>query len=133
MLGSHAGLEHRRRGSFGVRAPTPAPGVVMVGVEALGVGQEEPSATELLLRAGSGDTRAVESMFPLVYDENWLIAYHYRIMTLGALMQARTVYVLDKHKKVRWVDRGAPTTAELKEILQAINEGKQPPLPPKRK
>jgi peroxiredoxin Q/BCP len=59
--------------------------------------------------------------FPLVHDENWKIAYHYRILTLGGLMQARTVYVLDKNMVVRHVERGTPTTEQLKEILRGLN------------
>lgn len=59
--------------------------------------------------------------FPLIYDEMWKIAMAYRILTLGGYMQARTVYVLDKEMVVRHIERGTPTTARLKEILNELN------------
>ena len=58
--------------------------------------------------------------FPLVHDDMWKIAYNYRILTVSGLMQARTVYVLDKDMIVRHVERGTPSTAELKEILNGL-------------
>lgn len=59
--------------------------------------------------------------FPLVYDENWKIAYEFKILTFLNVMQARTVYILDKGMTVRYINKGMPTTEELVEALQAIN------------
>jgi RNA polymerase sigma factor (TIGR02999 family) len=68
MLDSRARLSSRR-GTRGVHVArqTPPPGAV--AYEPAVMVADELSATELLLRAGSGDTGAVERMFPLVYDE----------------------------------------------------------------
>jgi thioredoxin-dependent peroxiredoxin len=60
--------------------------------------------------------------FPLVYDDDWKIAFEYRILTLSGLMQARTVYVLDKDMQVRHVERGTPTTDELKQVLAGLQK-----------
>ena len=59
--------------------------------------------------------------FPLVYDENWKIAFDFKILTFAQVMQARTVYILDKGMTVRYVNKGMPTTEELQEILAYIN------------
>ncbi|KEO84537.1 peroxiredoxin family protein [Tumebacillus flagellatus] len=69
--------------------------------------------------------------FPLIYDERWQLAYHFRIPTLMGFMQARTVYILDKNMIVRYVFRGSPTSLELFEVIQGINDGTLPiPEPP---
>lgn len=69
--------------------------------------------------------------FPLIYDERWQLAYHYRIPTLMGFMQARTVYLLDKDMRVRYVFRGSPSSQELFQIIQSINDGSLPiPDPP---
>jgi len=59
--------------------------------------------------------------FPLVHDENWKIAFEYKILTFMQVMQARTVFILDKSMTVRYINKGLPTTEELKEALHHIN------------
>jgi peroxiredoxin Q/BCP len=59
--------------------------------------------------------------FPLIYDENWKIAYDYKIITLMGIMQARTVYIIDKNMKVRHTYKGDLSVATTKEILEEIN------------
>ncbi len=51
-------------------APRPAP-------ERAGMADDQLSATELLRRAGDGETGAVERMFPLVYDELRRLAHNH--------------------------------------------------------
>lgn len=69
--------------------------------------------------------------FPLIYDEHWQLAYQFRIPTLLGIMQARTVYILDKNMVVRYVYRGFPTNQELFKLIQGINDGTLPiPEPP---
>lgn len=60
--------------------------------------------------------------FPLIYDENWKIAYGFRLLSLAGLMQARTVYILDKEMRVQYVFKGMPSTADLKQELERINQ-----------
>ncbi|MBL0386103.1 redoxin domain-containing protein [Tumebacillus sp. ITR2] len=72
--------------------------------------------------------------FPLIYDDRWQLAFHFRIPTLMGLMQARTVYILDRDMRVRYVFRGSPTTHELQQVIQGINDGTLPiPEPPQPK
>lgn len=48
---------------------------------------DQPTATDLLLRAGAGEAGAANSMFPLVYDELRRLAHHH----LSHEMSARTL------------------------------------------
>lgn len=59
--------------------------------------------------------------FPLLHDEDWKIAYGFKILTMSGLMQARTVYILDKDMRVQYVNKGMPTTEELQQELARIN------------
>lgn len=59
--------------------------------------------------------------FPLVHDENWKIIAAMRVLTVSGLMVARTVYVVDKKMRLRYINKGMPTTAELKQVLEEIN------------
>lgn len=65
-------------------------------------------------------TRKHNFGFPLVYDEFWKIAYDYKIVTLMGMMQARTVYILDKNMKVRHTYKGDLPVSETKKILEQI-------------
>ena len=75
------------------------------------MGQNELSATELLLRAGSGDTHAVESMFPLVYDELRRLAHRHleresNNRTLGTTELVHEAYLkLIDQTRVEWAGR----------------------------
>lgn len=60
--------------------------------------------------------------FPLVHDENWKIIASLRVLTFSSLMVSRTVYVLDKDMRLRYINKGMPTTAELKQVLEEINQ-----------
>ena len=79
MLGSHARRPPRRRGNFGVRAPARALGPVRVrpAFKHEWMDGDQLSATELLIRAGAGEAGAVESMFPVVYDELRRLAHQH--------------------------------------------------------
>ena len=69
MLISHAGWRHHQRGNFGVRPSAPALVASRPAAELAWMADDQLSATDLLLRAGAGEPGAVESMFPIVYDE----------------------------------------------------------------
>ena len=72
---------------------------------------DELSATELLLRAGSGDKGAVESMFPLVYDQLRRLAHQHLSRessgrTLGTTELVHEAYLrLIDQTRVEWAGR----------------------------
>jgi len=72
---------------------------------------DELSATELLLRAGAGETSAVESMFPLVYDELRRLAHRHlsrespgRTLTTTELVHEAYLKLVDQ-TRVDWNGR----------------------------
>lgn len=65
-------------------------------------------------------TEAHDFGFPLVYDERWRIVYDFKVPTVFALMQARTVYVLDKQMKVRFTYKGHPPQEEVFNVLREL-------------
>jgi RNA polymerase sigma factor (TIGR02999 family) len=73
--------------------------------------EDERSATDLLLRAGAGDARAVESVFPLVYDELRRLAHHHlsrepNVRTLGTTELVHEAYLrLIDQTRVQWTGR----------------------------
>jgi RNA polymerase sigma factor (TIGR02999 family) len=73
--------------------------------------EDQLSATELLLRAGAGEPGAVESMFPLVYDELRRIAHHHLAResgnrTLGTTELVHEAYLrLIDQTRVEWSGR----------------------------
>jgi RNA polymerase sigma factor (TIGR02999 family) len=72
--------------------------------------EDQLSATELLLRAGAGEASAVESMFPLVYDELRRIAHRHLARestgrTLGTTELVHEAYLrLVDQTRVQWAD-----------------------------
>lgn len=72
---------------------------------------DQRSATDLLLRAGAGEAGAVESMFPLVYDELRRIAHRHLAMepsgrTLGTTELVHEAYLrLIDQTRVEWTGR----------------------------
>jgi RNA polymerase sigma factor (TIGR02999 family) len=73
--------------------------------------ESEASATELLLRAGAGQTGAVERMFPLVYDELRRIAHRHlaresagRTLTTTELVHEAYLKLVDQ-TRVQWNER----------------------------
>lgn len=113
MLSSRAMRYSRWRGNFGVRAPAPAPRLVMVrpAREHEAMADDRLSATELLLRAGAGEASAVESMFPLVYDELRRLAHQHlaresNSRTLGTTELVHEAYLrLIDQTRVEWTGR----------------------------
>ena len=73
--------------------------------------EAQSSATDLLLRAGAGDTRAVESVFPLVYDELRRLAHQHlaregSVRTLGTTELVHEAYLrLIDQTRVQWTGR----------------------------
>jgi RNA polymerase sigma factor (TIGR02999 family) len=70
----------------------------------------EPSATALLRAAGTGDRRAVDLMFPLVYDELRRLASVVRVgragETIGATVLVHEAYLkLIRTDGLSWTDR----------------------------
>ena len=61
---------------------------------------DNQDATELLLRAGSGDTRAAESMFPLVYDELRRLAHAHLARESGSRTLATTELVHEAYLRL---------------------------------
>ena len=113
MLGSRASGHAAWRGNLGVRAPAPAPRLVMVrpAREHEAMADDRLSATELLLRAGAGEASAVESMFPLVYDELRRLAHQHLAResgsrTLGTTELVHEAYLrLIDQTRVEWTGR----------------------------
>lgn len=72
---------------------------------------EQLSATDLLLRAGAGEASAVESMFPLVYDELRRLAHQHLAResgnrTLGTTELVHEAYLrLIDQTRVQWTGR----------------------------
>jgi RNA polymerase sigma factor (TIGR02999 family) len=72
---------------------------------------EQLSATDLLLRAGAGEAAAVESMFPLVYDELRRLAHQHLAResssrTLGTTELVHEAYLkLIDQTRVQWTGR----------------------------
>ena len=73
--------------------------------------ERQPSATELLLRAGAGQTGAVERMFPLVYDELRRIAHRHlarestgRTLSTTELVHEAYLKLIDQ-TRVQWNER----------------------------
>jgi peroxiredoxin Q/BCP len=60
--------------------------------------------------------------FPLIHDERWQIIAAYKVPTFSGLMVARTVMILDKDMKVRYFNKGMPSTRELMAELEKINQ-----------
>jgi len=73
--------------------------------------EDDVSATDLLLRAGAGDARAVESVFPLVYDELRRLAHRHLSRepagrTLGTTELVHEAYLrLIDQTRVEWTGR----------------------------
>lgn len=74
--------------------------------------EERLSATDLLLRAGTGDAAAVESMFPVVYDELRRLAHRHLAReslpgrTLGTTELVHEAYLkLIDQTRVEWTGR----------------------------
>ena len=110
MFESRAGLSSRR-GTRGVHVAHQAPPPSTVALEPAVMAADELSATELLLRAGSGDTGAVERMFPLVYDELKRLAHQHLAResdsrTLGTTELVHEAYFkLIDQTRVEWGGR----------------------------
>jgi RNA polymerase sigma factor (TIGR02999 family) len=73
--------------------------------------EEDRSATELLLRAGTGDAAAVEGMFPLVYDELRRLAHRHlarestgRTLSTTELVHEAYLRLIDQ-TRVAWTGR----------------------------
>ena len=73
--------------------------------------ENQPSATDLLLRAGGGQASAVESMFPLVYDELRRLASQHlarestgRTLTTTELVHEADLKLIDQ-TRVEWNGR----------------------------
>ena len=73
--------------------------------------ENQPSATDLLLRAGGGQASAVESMFPLVYDELRRLASQHlarestgRTLTTTELVHEAYLKLIDQ-TRVEWNGR----------------------------
>lgn len=64
--------------------------------------------------------------FPLVHDERWQNVVNYKVLTAFSVMQARTVYIIDKQMKIRYVYKGHPPLKTVMQVLQEI-EGNQIP------
>ena len=75
------------------------------------MGEHQLSATDLLLRAGTGETSAVESMVPLVYDELRRLAHRHLAReapgrTLGTTDLVHEAYLrLIDQTRVQWTGR----------------------------
>jgi len=75
------------------------------------MGEHQLSATDLLLRAGAGETGAVESMVPLVYDELRRLAHRHLASeapgrTLGTTELVHEAYLrLIDQTRVQWTGR----------------------------
>ena len=68
----------RKRREVGIGRPLSRSAVaVCPGVEHRSMAEQERLATELLLRVDAGDSSAVESMFPLVYEELRRVAHRH--------------------------------------------------------
>jgi RNA polymerase sigma factor (TIGR02999 family) len=73
--------------------------------------EDQPSATDLLLRAGAGEAGAVESMFPVVYDELRRLAHRHLARestgrTLGTTELVHEAYLrLIDQTRVEWNGR----------------------------
>lgn len=63
--------------------------------------------------------------FPLVFDDRWQIVANYHVPTFAGMMVARTVLIVDKDMKVRYINKGMPTTQELVTAIKEINESSQ--------
>ena len=73
--------------------------------------EEQLSATELLLRAGAGEAKAVESMFPLVYEELRRLAHRHlakestgRTLATTELVHEAYLRLIDQ-SRVEWTGR----------------------------
>src|SRR5690349_25086279 len=112
MLGSHSQWRRcHRRGSLGVRTPASVVGTPRPPVEHGWMAETELSATDLLLRAGAGEAKAVESIFPLVYDELRRIAHRHlarestaRTLTTTELVHEAYLRLIDQ-SRVQWNGR----------------------------
>src|SRR5687768_12194218 len=110
MLGSRA-RPSSRRGIHGVHVATEAPLPRTVAFKPAVMAADELSATELLLRTGSGDTGAVERMFPLVHDELKRLAHRHLAResssrTLGTTELVPEAYLrLGDQTRVEWGGR----------------------------
>src|SRR5262245_56536838 len=113
MLGSHVRIGFHQRGSWRVRPPTSGSAryVVRFGARCEGMADAELSATDLLLRAGAGEASAVESVFPVVYDELRRLAHRQLSKepigrTLGTTELVHEAYLrLIDQTRVQWNDR----------------------------
>jgi RNA polymerase sigma factor (TIGR02999 family) len=89
----------------------PARDAILTRFEHPGMAEDQPSATDLLLRAGAGDARAVESVFPLVYDELRRLAHRHlsrelSVRTLGTTELVHEAYLrLIDQTRVQWTGR----------------------------
>jgi RNA polymerase sigma factor (TIGR02999 family) len=61
---------------------------------------DQASATELLLRAGAGETAAADSMFPLVYDELRRLAHRHLSRELSARTLGTTELVHEAYLRL---------------------------------
>jgi RNA polymerase sigma factor (TIGR02999 family) len=74
-------------------------------------GTDQPSATDLLLRASAGDPGAVAGIFPIVYDELRKLAHHYlareapgRTLATTELVHEAYLRLIDA-SRVEWTNR----------------------------
>lgn len=89
----------------------PARDAILTRFKHPGMAEDQLSATDLLLRAGAGDARAVESVFPLVYDELRRLAHRHLLRepsgrTLGTTELVHEAYLrLIDQTRVQWTGR----------------------------
>ena len=110
MLGSH-GRRTGRPGTFRIRTPVRTGNAGRLVRERPWMAENQPSATDLLLRAGGGQASAVESMFPLVYDELRRLASQHlarestgRTLTTTELVHEAYLKLIDQ-TRVEWNGR----------------------------
>src|SRR5678816_677178 len=110
MLGSHVRFSDRR-GTLAVRTRVRAATPSRLVRERGWMADEALSATDLLLRAGAGETNAVETIFPLVYDELRRLAHQHlaresdgRTLTTTELVHEAYLKLIDQ-TRVDWNGR----------------------------
>jgi RNA polymerase sigma factor (TIGR02999 family) len=107
MLGSH--VRSAACGSFGVRSLAPRLVLINPARDHNGMEEDRSSATELLLRAGAGETSALERLIPLVYDELRRLAHRHLAResgTLGTTELVHEAYLrLIDQTRVEWAGR----------------------------
>ena len=111
MFDSHVRWRHHRRGNFRARPRVPALVTSGPAVDHECMVEDQRSATDLLLRARAGETGAVESMFPLVYDELRRLAHRHlarestgRTLSTTELVHEAYLRLIDQ-TRVEWNGR----------------------------